>query len=80
MFNIFIILPISANSKEIKSILLFGDSIIAGYGLKAKDSIPVKLENKLKQKYPDIKVINGGISGDTTSGGLARIEWTIKKA
>lgn len=62
------------------SILLFGDSIIAGYGLSQQDSLSVQLETFFAQKGLDIKVINGGVSGDTTSGGRGRLEWTLKQS
>lgn len=78
-FALSLFTPLDSDAKEIKKILLFGDSIIAGYGLNAKDSIPAQLEKKLKTRHPDIVVINAGISGDTTAGGRARLAWTIEK-
>ncbi len=69
----------SAESKQIKSILLFGDSIVAGYGVIAENSLPVKLEEYFRKQDRDIKVINGGVSGDTTSGGNSRLAWTLKQ-
>lgn len=68
-----------ANEKTATKILLFGDSIIAGYGLSKNDSISVRLEVLLKDKGYNVKVINGGVSGDTTGSGRSRIEWTIDK-
>jgi len=67
------------NAKDTNVILLFGDSIVAGYGLGAEDSVPAKMESLLKKKYPDAKVINGGVSGDTTASGRSRLEWTLDK-
>lgn len=72
--------PIShAQEKTTRTILLFGDSIIAGYGLKPNDFLSTQLENLLKEKGLDFKIMNAGVSGDTTSGGRSRLEWTLKK-
>lgn len=58
-------------------IVAFGDSITAGYGLQPEDSLPAKLETALKDKGYRVAVTNAGVSGDTTAGGLARLEWTL---
>ncbi len=55
----------------------FGDSLMAGYGLDAGMSFPEKLEKALKEKGHDVVIVNAGVSGDTTSGGLARLDWSI---
>ena len=53
-------------------VLLFGDSLTAGYGLSEQNTFPALLQKNL-----GLEVINGGVSGDTTSSGLARIEWSL---
>ncbi len=58
-------------------LLVIGDSITAGYGLPAEEAFPVKLEAALRKRGYDIKVVNGGISGDTTAGGKARLAWAL---
>ena len=58
-------------------ILVLGDSLTAGYGLAAEDSFPAKLEAALKTDGYDVSVINGGVSGDTTAGGRARLDWAL---
>jgi len=58
-------------------ILALGDSITAGYGLPPEEALPVKLEQRLKTDGFDVSVINGGVSGDTTAGGLARLDWAL---
>jgi acyl-CoA thioesterase-1 len=59
-------------------ILAFGDSLTAGYGLAdLSDSFPEQLERALKAKGHNVDIIQGGISGDTTTGGLNRIEWSL---
>jgi acyl-CoA thioesterase-1 len=58
-------------------ILAFGASITAGYGLDAADSLPAQLEAALRAHGIDATVINGGVSGDTSAGGLARLDWAL---
>jgi len=55
----------------------FGDSLMAGYQLPASDAFPVKLEKALREKGYDVEIANAGVSGDTSSGGLARLNWSI---
>ncbi|MGH7091175.1 MAG: arylesterase [Stellaceae bacterium] len=59
-------------------ILALGDSITAGYGLPPDDTLPAKLEARLKHDGYDVSVINGGVSGDTTAGGRARLAWALQ--
>jgi acyl-CoA thioesterase-1 len=58
-------------------ILAFGASIVAGYGLGAADSLPAQLEQALKAHGVDATVIDAGVSGDTSAGGLARLDWSL---
>ncbi len=58
-------------------ILVFGDSLTAGYGLAAEEAFPARLEEALRAKGLDWRVVNGGVSGDTSAGGLARIDWAL---
>ncbi len=60
-----------------KRILAFGDSLTAGFGLPAADALPVQLESRLKADGFDVKVINAGVSGDTTEMGLARLDYAL---
>jgi acyl-CoA thioesterase-1 len=55
----------------------FGDSLMAGYQLPAEEAFPAQLEKALKAKGLDVAISNAGVSGDTTSGGLARIDWSV---
>jgi acyl-CoA thioesterase-1 len=57
-----------------KNILFFGDSLTAGYGLPAAQAYPSLLQVQLQQEGYDYKVINAGLSGDTTAGGVYRID------
>ena len=58
-------------------ILMLGDSLTAGYGLLAHEALPARLEAALRARGLDVSVINGGVSGDTTTGGLARLDWAL---
>lgn len=65
------------NAQPIK-IVAFGDSLIAGFGLRANESFPAQLENALKKRGHDVEIVNAGVSGDTTAGGLSRIDWSTQ--
>ena len=55
----------------------FGDSLMAGYQLPPGDGFPEKLQAALKAKGEDVAITNAGVSGDTSTGGLARIDWSV---
>ncbi len=59
------------------TLLALGDSLTSGLGLEANEAFPAKLEAALKSRYPDLKIINGGVSGDTAADGLARLDWVL---
>lgn len=63
-------------SAEVR-ILVLGDSLSAGYGLAAAEAFPAQLERALREQGQRVRVINAGVSGDTTSGGLARLDWAL---
>jgi acyl-CoA thioesterase-1 len=58
-------------------ILVLGDSLIAGYGLAPEESFPSQLEAALERNGTVARVVNGGVSGDTSAGGLARLDWLL---
>ena len=60
------------------TIVAFGDSLTAGYGVAEPDSYPAQLQRKLHQAGYQWTVINAGISGETSSGALARVDWIMK--
>lgn len=62
-----------------KTILFFGDSITAGYGLSMEEAYPAHVEKTLKEKGIDVKVVNAGLSGETSAGGLSRIDWVLRQ-
>lgn len=55
----------------------FGDSLMAGFGLGPGEAFPEKLEAALRKKGHDVVIANAGVSGDTTSGGLSRLDWSV---
>ena len=64
----------------IEKVLLFGDSLMAGYGLPKEQQLSVVLENSLRIDGHKINIINGSVSGSTSSGGLNRAEWTLSES
>ncbi len=59
------------------NIVGFGDSLMAGYQLAPADAFPVKLEDALVATGNEVTIANAGVSGDTTSGGLSRLDWSV---
>jgi acyl-CoA thioesterase-1 len=59
-------------------VTVLGDSITAGFGLPSSQSMPVQLQSELKKLGMTVKVRNAGVSGDTTSGGLRRVNFSVK--
>ena len=68
----------AATVRPIKLVAL-GDSLTAGYDLPASAAFPVKLQKALQEKGIAVEIGNAGVSGDTASGGLARLDWSIAK-
>jgi acyl-CoA thioesterase-1 len=64
-------------SESQKRLLVLGDSLAAGYGLAAEEAFPAQLEKALRQAGHNLAVINAGVSGDTTAGGLSRLDWAL---
>ncbi len=64
---------------ETKKLLILGDSISAGYGIKESQNWVSLIENNLEQKGVNLKIVNSSISGDTTIGGVTRIDGVLKK-
>jgi acyl-CoA thioesterase-1 len=67
---------VSAAERTIKVVAL-GDSLTAGFQLRGSAAFPVQLERALKAKGLAVEVANAGVSGDTSSGGLARLDWSV---
>lgn len=73
-----LMLPSLVLSKEKAVVLAFGDSLTAGYGVKDEESYPSRLQVKISSAGFPHKVVNAGVSGDTTAGGVRRIRWLMK--
>lgn len=66
-------------AQEKKTILIFGDSITAGYGLEKDQAFPAILQEKIDSVGLNYEVINGGLSGETSAGGARRINWVLQR-
>jgi acyl-CoA thioesterase I len=62
-----------------KVILFFGDSLTAGYGLSPDEAFPALIEKELNKNGDPVKVVNAGLSGETSAGGLNRIDWLLRQ-
>src|SRR5262245_54412448 len=69
---------ISDKSEELPAIVAFGDSLTAGYGLNPDESFTSLLQRKLDENGYPYRVVNAGVSGDTSAGGLRRIDWSLE--
>lgn len=67
----------AAGDAKAPLILVLGDSLSAGHGLAPEQAFPVRLEQWLRAAGVPARVVNGGVSGDTTAGGLARLDWAL---
>ena len=66
--------PVLASQQRL---MVYGDSLVAGYGLSAGEGFPEQLQQALTAAGRNVKVLNAGVSGDTSAGGLARLEWAL---
>ena len=66
----------SAQDRPLRIVAL-GDSLTAGFGIAASDAFPAKLERALRARGHAVAIVNAGVSGDTASGGLARLDWAV---
>lgn len=70
----------NAQMAEIKTILFFGNSLTAGYGLDdPSESFPARIQEKIDSLKLPYKIVNAGLSGETTAGGKSRIDWSLKQ-
>jgi acyl-CoA thioesterase-1 len=68
----------AAPAAEERVIVAFGDSLTAGLGVDAGRTYPALLGERLKREGYDYRVVNAGVSGDTTAGGLRRVDWALR--
>lgn len=83
MKNIFLVILLiltgSWQQRPVKTILFLGDSLTAGYGLSPDQAFPAVTGTILEGRGKTVKIINAGISGETSAGGLARIDWVLRQ-
>ena len=75
-FTLLLAIPVGAASEPLRLVAL-GDSLTQGYGLPSDDGFVPQLQGWLQDQGLDVEVINAGVSGDTTAGGLSRMDWTL---
>ena len=66
-------------SESLQHVLIFGDSITAGYGLEIEQAFPALIQEKIDAREWPFRVTNAGLSGETSSGGLNRINWLLRQ-
>jgi len=69
--------PVAVAADQPVKIVVLGDSLTAGFNLPASAAFPARLERALRAKGYAVEVANAGVSGDTASGGLARLDWSV---
>lgn len=74
---LFLAMPISSVEAKALRLIAFGDSLVSGYGLPADQGFTAQLQGWLEEHGRDVEVVNMGVAGDTTTGGLARLEWAL---
>jgi len=78
LIGLLVLLGAPAHAAErVLKIVAFGDSLTAGLGLPAGAAFPARLEAALKAKGHAVTIVNAGVSGDTASGGLGRLDWSV---
>ncbi len=75
-FLLFCLSATAVQSADLKLVVL-GDSLSAGYQLAPQDGFPEQLQKALDARGLSVEVVNAGVSGDTTSGGLSRLDWSV---
>jgi acyl-CoA thioesterase-1 len=79
-FAVFAFLALASAGQVFGGTILFlGDSLTAGLGVAETQAYPALIQEKIREKHLPYDVINAGISGDTTAGGLARLDWVLQK-
>lgn len=77
-YTLFIVIALFIQPKP-KVILFFGDSLTAGYGLSPEEAFPTLTGEQLTKNGKNVKIVNAGLSGETSAGGLSRIDWVLRQ-
>lgn len=78
MKSLLLLLCLFSFQLKAATVLFLGDSLTEGHQLNKEDAFPAVIERDMKAKHPDLKVINGGVSGATSASGLKRLNWYVK--
>jgi len=70
---------VTLGAAETKSIIFFGDSLTAGYGVDPDEAYPALIQKKIDEAQLPWRVVNAGLSGETTAGGLRRLDWILRQ-
>jgi acyl-CoA thioesterase I len=76
VFALVVLFPLAGQARTVK-LLVFGDSLVAGFGLPHADGFEAQLLTALQADGHDVTILDGGVSGDTTAGGRARLDWAL---
>jgi acyl-CoA thioesterase I len=71
------VFPYARAAEHALNIVAFGDSLTAGYGLAVNEAFPAQLQRALEARGVAATIMNAGVSGDTTAGGLSRLDWSV---
>src|SRR4051794_9441927 len=66
-------------ANDLKNIVFFGNSITAGYGVEQSEAFPALIQEKIDSLKLHYKVINAGVSGETSAGGKSRVDWVLQQ-
>jgi len=77
LFIVFVVLMQASTTP--KTILFFGDSLTAGYGSSPEEAFPALIEKQFNKSETKVRIVNAGISGETSAGGLGRIDWVLRQ-
>ena len=79
IIKIIVLCLVTIKVSAIEKVILFGDSLMAGYGLPKEQHLSLVLQNSLELEGYNIKIINGSVSGSTSAGGLNIADWTLSE-
>ncbi|HLR24407.1 MAG TPA: arylesterase [Fodinibius sp.] len=79
LFVTLLLFSLPSRAQEKSRILFFGDSITAGYGIEEQKAYPALIQQKIDSLGWNYEVVNGGLSGETSAGGLRRIDWMLRQ-
>lgn len=76
---LFCLLALTSGAAELRTLVFFGDSLTAGYGIDPAEAFPALIQRKIDAAGKPWRVINAGLSGETTAGGRRRIDWILRQ-